>query len=267
MKKVRPPVIGYCKLCRKENLELHKNSHIFPAFMIRNIKPKTVNQINDPLFVGVDSNNDLTKLQVYNYSGEFEQYILCKQCEKKLALLDDWGAVFLTHKTKGVQLKFLKKGFRESYGNFVGLNYKKYKLFILSLFARASICQRPGLNFKLDKLFEERISDMIVSDDAGEPSEFPISKFLLNKPPGINRDRLYYPLTVKPNIHTFFISDKLNNGIVYVLHTNPDELQYFSKENLLQRDGSMNAMLVDDFATGQFYLSFLKTETDRKSVV
>jgi hypothetical protein len=140
------------------------------------------------------------------FNGEYDQNILCEDCDTNIiGKLDDYAAKF-THDEfpQKTQSRIeLRDGIEhlviEDDANY---DYAKYKLFLLSLLWRSSISSRPFFNkVKLAASVEEDLRTRILGDQPGAPSEYPIFLFLpplLPKPGGGRGFSTFYMATMSP---------------------------------------------------------------------
>lgn len=156
---------GLCKLCL-QNKELCRESHIIPQFMYKFIAG------DNNLIVFLDS-----KKSRFKYNGEYEGGILCQDCDTGIiGKLESYAADLLYGKLPGTRApktelidgqECIVMGHEQNY------DYRRFKLFLLSVLWRASISTRPFFKqAHLPSDVEERIRLMILEDDPGEPDEY-----------------------------------------------------------------------------------------------
>ncbi len=256
-----------CKLCGIENTDKHRDSHIFSKFFFLNIHRNNERSPDPPLVVGVDENNACEIMQEGNedYKGEVEQYIYCITCEKKLSNREGYGAQLYNNQQKNkITRSPLIKGKHPSwidYYHYEKFNYQKFKLFILSLFWRVSTSNLPGFeHFKLGVEHDKKIAEMIKKGNPEGRMEYPITQTFILRPPGIRRDRLYYPRTREPEVHTFFFSDKFNAGVAVNLYTDINGKEDFLKEWAFHTNGTLDCHVLSEPQTISFYTGFLQME-------
>lgn len=119
-------------------------------------------------------------------SGEYDQDILCQNCDNKIIGQYESYARPILYGGFNDSKKPIFQTFRNQ--NDIGLteclniDYKKFKLFLLSILWRASISKRPLFD-KIDLDFDEEIiRKMIITGDAGEESDFPIFLIRISDP-------------------------------------------------------------------------------------
>ena len=188
---------GQCKLCL-EIKDLCTGSHIIPQFLYKILAG------NNNLLVFLDS----TRAQ-FRYSGEWEGNILCEHCEIKIiGKLDDYAAKFLHDEfpeKMNRRIEIIDGAEHMIIENDPNYDYKKYRLFLLSLLWRASISSRPFFSqVKLSNEVEDDLRKMILKDEPGELDQYACFNFLppLVSMPGGGKgfNTLYMP-TVSPIMH------------------------------------------------------------------
>jgi|RhiMetdeSRZDD1v2_1073273.scaffolds.fasta_scaffold69486_4 hypothetical protein len=159
-------MVGKCKLCG-ENKKLCQKSHIIPNFMYQDL---------------FDEENRIHAFQVKNskikqlgsrQTGEFDKYILCPSCDNKtLGRLDTYVSLILYDGyPKTFQRCESPNGMK--YISYTGIDYVRFKLFLLSVLWRASISTRPLFREVRLGPHEERIRQMLLNSDPGEYLKYP----------------------------------------------------------------------------------------------
>jgi hypothetical protein len=119
--------------------------------------------------------------------GIYDKNILCESCDNFINQeYENYSKQLLFNNS--VQLVSIINGVT----TFTNIDYVKFKLFVLSIFWRASISERKEFNkMKFPNDTENLIKGMIKNKDAGSPNEFPIILYYLYAPdmlPGIITD-------------------------------------------------------------------------------
>lgn len=166
-----------CKLCLEEK-ELIKESHLIPDFMYKFIKDVDNHMMSI-------SGNQIEKAKKV-YTGEFESNILCKNCDNAIiGSYESYASKIINYQTKieGISAtKFVDENSNLKHAEIKGLDYSKFKLFLLSLLWRASISSRDFFkNVKLDSKEEESLRQMLLNGDPGEPDDYPCIVCLPNQ--------------------------------------------------------------------------------------
>ena len=192
--------IEKCSLCLQEK-ELLKKSHIIPDFWYRNS--------------GIyNKHHKIHKFEIQEYlnsrkisfvsSGEYENGILCKDCDNKIiGNLETYGRKVLyggLSKSEYIVCNNYKNsidGFEFSVCE--GVNYHKFKLFLLSILWRASISNRKTFReAKLDSENNELIRKMIFTGDAGKINQFPIVVMSYTRDTSVPLDLMIQPIKSSP---------------------------------------------------------------------
>jgi len=180
-----------CKLCKNDK-NLCNQSHIIPDFMYQDLfdEDHTISEVKS-------DNGELQKLYD-RQTGEFESNILCQDCDnEKLGDLESYASTILYQESPpSIEIKQDSNNIKYIYCDC--LNYSKFKLFLLSILWRASICKR--------EFFEE------VSLG---PHEDKIREMIYNKNP---KDQLEYPCILTSHL----TNREVSRGLI----TNPQQLRY-----------------------------------------
>jgi hypothetical protein len=186
-------------------------------------------------------------------TGEFEKYILCAKCENDLGSLDGYANNILKgHNEIDIQDILHNKEVRVSVVN--GIDYKKFKLFLLSLLWRISISKRNLFKLvELSELAEEQLREMILNKDPKGKDKFPCvlltdlkrsqkTRDLISQPKMIDENQcifianglyywFYFDSQVVPTEFNSFYLNEL--GKLEILHIpNSDEFQMFNEQLL-----------------------------------
>lgn len=163
-----------CRLCKSEK-KLIKRSHIIPDFMYKGL-------FNDKHFI---ADFDLTGVRQTRFypNGYYDSNILCADCDNRIiGGLENYAKMIL----------FGGKGRPENYhlveqeidvlGNRIlhvkNIDYKRFKLFVLSIIWRASISKQSAFQHVNLEKDEEKIRKMIFDLNPGDENEFPFGIIL-----------------------------------------------------------------------------------------
>lgn len=152
-----------CKLC-VQNKKLIK-AHIIPDFMHRGLFDEKHQMYKVQLSLEKLPSNKIP-------TGEYDTAILCAECDNKISEYESYFSKVIY----GGSLLGMKK-FKDKDGliftEIINLDYTKTRLFFLSLLWRASITSRPNFSdVELSQAIEDKIREMILNDNPGEPYEF-----------------------------------------------------------------------------------------------
>lgn len=145
-----------CPLCGEYKLLC--DSHILPEFVYR----PTYDLAHTAVKVDIDKN------KIGKTQKGFSEWMLCTECEKKLNKWETYFANVWFH--KGHRLRPLK--LEEDLIFIKGLDYKKFKLFHLSLIWRAGISKRSEFDAVRLGPHSEKIRIMLWDENPGEPEDY-----------------------------------------------------------------------------------------------
>lgn len=216
-----------CKLCLEEK-QLLKKSHIIPDFMHKGLRDED----NKFFLINIEDYSKSEK----KYTGEFEPDILCQECDNKIIGQYETYAHKILYGgkiNKGENIKFKNQknqsGLISTYVE--GIDYKKFKLFLLSLLWRSSISSRKFYGQVSLGPHEETIRKMILGGNSGKQLDYPcfISTYLNNKDK-LSPDFIGQPVRVKNNDGTKYTF--LIGGLIYIFfissHNIPDWLSDYA---------------------------------------
>ncbi len=157
-----------CKLCLKER-PLIKKSHIIPRQFFHEVSKnigKGFGDVSHGDTVGRIYSKKTKSKQVP--SGIHVPNILCEECEQKLGVFDNYAQTVLL---KG---KFIKND-ENTLWKLPTVDYKKLKLFFLSILWRSHICNNPFFKeVSLTESLESELRKIIIREEPGDENNFPI---------------------------------------------------------------------------------------------
>lgn len=203
-----------CRLCL-QNRQLC-NSHVVSEFLYKPLYDPTTHQF----FYSSDKMAKRSKLE-----KGVREYLLCADCEIRLNRYETYAASLL----EDIDSKIEKMGDKILV---MGVNYKEFKLFEMSLLWRAGISTRKQFsNVNLGK-HEERLRQMIFVENPGEvyeygvmiiltPSYFEIlRKVMIFEELKRFKGHLCYPFTLAGFTWIMFVSNHLksleNHGALFL---------------------------------------------------
>lgn len=212
-----------CKLCL-EKKEIIKKSHIIPEFLYQGLfDAKHKMFYFKPFKVG--TGEDFVKRPS---TGEYEGGILCHDCEHRvLGQYESYARnIFYSTQLKAHERLHIEKK-RTDEEIFIiqvhNIDYRKFKIFLLSILWRASISSRPFFNSVKLGRHEEVIRKMIYEGNAGAFSDFPIfiatylhnktvSSDLISQPRRIEimNSNTSYVFLISGFFYTFYVAEKEN---------------------------------------------------------
>jgi hypothetical protein len=153
-----------CRLCLKDKLLC--NSHIIPEFFFR----PTYDEKHRTQEINLKVPNDINLLQ-----KGYREKLLCDDCEQfinanyELYFNNIWYEK--GYKPKKISRKKI---------TLPGIDYSKFKLFLLSILWRASISTHKAFSLVNIGVHEEILRERLLNNDAGSENDYPIySQFIL----------------------------------------------------------------------------------------
>ena len=154
-----------CKLCGCEDQTFPK-SHIIPKFMYKNIK----NEKSQIFRIRMPDGKRLRPI----FDGIYEKPLLCELCEKKISKWESYAEKVLYGSTH-INVPTAKPVPGTSYQEVSGIDYRTFKLFLLSILWRANVSSNNFFNeVDLGNRHSEVIQEMLLNEDAGEEEKYPI---------------------------------------------------------------------------------------------
>ena len=158
-----------CHLCLKK-IPLIKKSHILSNFLYSSLRD------TDNAMISFKNSNLSQPTTIY--TGVFEEGLLCSNCDNKvIGRYELYASQVIRAQSgmSGINITFFKDNTGvEKYAKLEGIDYKKFKLFLLSIIWRSSISKRDFFKkIKLDPGDEEKLRKMIIEEDPGKPDDFP----------------------------------------------------------------------------------------------
>lgn len=150
-----------CKLCQHEKMLI--DAHIIPKFFFRYLYPNEKIEGQSLLLVNSSGGRVLN-----SRVGPYDKNILCQECDNEIGRFDDYAKKVFIDKWPTVSANDDKVTILQN------IDYKRLKLFFLSLLWRASISSHDIFSKINVGPFEDRLRDMIRSDNPGYPLEFPV---------------------------------------------------------------------------------------------
>ncbi|KKP51668.1 MAG: hypothetical protein A2281_11250 [Bacteroidetes bacterium RIFOXYA12_FULL_38_20] len=258
--------MSQCKLCLGEK-ELIKKSHIIPDFMykdlfdnrhkIRAFSP--LQRLKGEGFVKMPS------------SGEYEGGLLCADCDgKKIGSYEDYAK-------KAIYGGPLRKSISPICKNFIdpkglkfticeNIEYRRFKLFILSILWRSSISKREFFkDIDLGK-HEEIIRRMLIEGDPGRIDDYPISFMTFLNDKKMSNDIIAQPRRIenKDGISSFVF---IISGMIYRIYINSEEKNIPKEviENTLSEKNKMTILQIPEGTGMDFLMRFAGIDTRKKN--
>jgi hypothetical protein len=240
--------IGRCRLCLQEK-EL-MDSHVFPEFLYK------------PLYDGKHRffrlSTDPDERESIKYKGTRER-LLCDDCERLLnQRYEDYASRVLTDQ--------IKVSRNESSERLIlhGLDYARFKLFELSILWRCHVA--GGQEFaqvNVGEVHSEKLRNMILHQDPGEPEEYGCLIFFSAKIPRALYQQIFPPEPIV--IAEFGVYRAVFGGLfwTYVLTDRPETFPL--KHLFLSKDGTLILHKNDKFFA-QFMVGLGKELSDARKL-
>ncbi|SDS95846.1 hypothetical protein SAMN05216490_2176 [Mucilaginibacter mallensis] len=183
-----------------------------------------------------DENHKLISFNPQNYvngekriknpsSGEYEGGILCKNCDNNIiGSYETYAAKALFgEKLNTEESPILKnnadKGDNTQFSIFNNVDYRKFKLFLLSILWRASISKRATFGYINLGPHEDILRKMILDGDPGTEHEYPIFTMTYLNDKKMPRDIILTPTRKRTKAgHIFYIFPI--GGLIYSYYVN-----------------------------------------------
>jgi len=213
-----------CRLCL-ESSELQE-SHIIPRTIIKLIRDEGLENRFYEL------HNKLTQ----TIQDGPKEYLLCDDCEQKIGRYEKYFIEAVHFSKHGIEIKHNRQ-----FGLIDNLDYRKIKLFFLSLLWRMSISSLPEFENVFLGDNEETIRKMIVREEPGESSEYSVSASILLFNQKMEEGLLTTAFESKrrPTVYAIVLG-----GILYQIST-ACQNSYFPAELLLNESGRWVMPLTD----------------------
>lgn len=243
---------GLCRLCGHEK-EL-VDSHIIPNFMYKYLFDENHKLI---LTSSDDLKNNESKKKKKN-TGDYDNSILCATCDNEvIGRYETYASKVIYGENISPRIAPILKNCYNAIGTewteCSNIDYKSFKLFLLSILWRASITKLDMFKDVSIGKHEDFIKSMIWNGNAGEEDDYPIIFLSANHDKDVPKDFIIQPRTEKlygHHIVTFPIT-----GMLYVFfvssHQKPDKVL----ERTLKKN---NTVIFERTPAGQGMDYFLK---------
>jgi hypothetical protein len=239
---------GFCKMCLLEKYLC--KSHILPKHSYKILK-------SDGYAIYLNNENAKYPNKQKDYSGIFDKNILCKECECILSAYEDYGYQFIYSGLEDIE-KIINNQKITIRGS--GYDYKKIKLYFLSILWRASITDHQFFDqVKLSSSQEEFLRNILLNNFEIKEHEFPLAIFLPNpekqgfnvldicitQSPYVNKSSCHEVaiFTVTGQSICFFISNNLSIPNVNSIKKNEMIIHFYSEANTIKlRDKRIKAI-------------------------
>ena len=236
-----------CKLCGNE-AKLLKKSHIIPDFMYQDLFDEKHR------YYEVKVNKEYPLWSKTRQSGAYEPDILCNTCDnKKLGGLETYVSQALYG---GIELTIENGAINSSkYIRIKGLDYSKFKLFLLSVWWRASISSLPVFHdVKLGE-HEKIIREKLLTNEPGSAEEYPCAIFTY-----LHHKNDYHQIIAEPKSNTSKDQQMcafLIGGNLFVFFTHLDEKTEWVRQSAINEQGVMQIVQMSENLSSEVVNKFL----------
>jgi hypothetical protein len=219
--------MAICKLCLQEK-HLLKKSHIIPDFMYQDLyddKHKMISFNPHEYAVGEGHIKNPS-------SGDYDSYILCKDCDNRIiGGYESYAAKVLfggLPLNQAPVISTFKKKDGTELTNYKNLDYKNFKLFLLTILWRAGISKRPIFEYIDLGPHASILRKMLYEGDPGTISDYPLFIMTFINDQEMPKDIIITPLKRRMQggliVYSFPIA-----GMIYCFYVN-------SKQHSLPKD-------------------------------
>ena len=231
-----------CKLCQKDKKLLRK-SHIISDFLYKDLfdsKHRLYEALLTP---------DYQIQSKIKQSGGYDENILCENCDNKIignleryASLVLFGGVDLSIKPESKEIKSI-------YLDVEGIDYRKFKLFLLSILWRAGISTLPIFqNVNLNE-HQEVLRERLLKNDPGNSSEYPCAIFSYLHHHKIAHQIIAEPKVIRNNGNQIYAYVFLISGIMFVFFTHTDDKAAWVQSCTINEKGEMRLIQMSETLT------------------
>ncbi len=211
-----------CALCLDPDADLQQ-SHVIPEFLY------------GAMYDDKHRFNVLTVLDGHKdriQQKGLREPLLCRTCERKISVLERYASLVIKGGAKGLN--------GERQGDLVtvkGINYKVFKLFLLSILWRAGVSRHPYFEQVQLGPHLERLRTMLLAEDPGPFDLYPCIFFGLNWKQGETPGLMIQPHKGKVWGHTTY--NFVLPGLKLVFFVSSHRLDAKQRRFPLQQDGSL----------------------------
>lgn len=241
-----------CKLCLKEK-QLVRKSHIIPDFMYQGLF--NAKHFIAPLYL---KEMNVGKMKP---TGFYEPDILCAQCESQIIGKLESYANLVIFGGKGNPDKYHRCTKVENYeGNqllyFENIDYKKFKLFLLSILWRASISKQKIFSQVNLGEHEEIIRKMIIENDPKTDNDYSISIVLLKENKVSPTNFIVDPVKIEDSGTISYIF--IVNGLVIDYNIYGDAFPKILESIKIKENNSMKVLVFNEIESVGYVDNILK---------
>ncbi len=227
-----------CRLCLQDKKLI--KAHVISKFMFKDI------------FIGVK----LLEVNIDNLSEKkvvqdtaYDYDILCQECESLINKYETYAAR-VVYNEKNRDFYEVDDGEVKSL-ILKGVDYGKFKLFLLSNLWRASISKLYLFrNVSLGRSHEEKLRRMIIEADPGEVDDYPCWIFKMDESVNRNTKTIATPTKIKQQLNTSYVF--LVNEYFYWYNISPYNIHDFILRTTIDKNNEMAICILRNRAAYHF---------------
>jgi hypothetical protein len=232
---------GKCKLCGKVELLLNK-SHIIPDSLYKYV----FNTEHSLVKFQSNKNNKYIPNYTRHRNGEYEGGILCQNCDNVVVgqNLENYGSPIFIQKI--LNNNTTSKKYQENevkFNTLSGINYQKFKVYLLSILWRMSISNRKFFEGVDLENHEIKLRKMILNEDPGKVEEYPFILLDCNDEAVNLNGLITSPVRlIKDSIFSYSV---LIAGIIIIFKLTDSENTPSILKHTLKPDGELDIIKLD----------------------
>ena len=215
-----------------------------------------------------DENHRMLKISMQDLTifskprtGEYDRYILCRECDNvRIGELESYAKPIIYGGSEGLSESQIPRGEnRVSQGGmeltyFENLDYKKFKLFLLSVLWRASVSKRETFGLIHLGSDEEVLRKMIYSGDPMKANDYPCMMFTYLNDDSLPVDIIGQPHPGKKGAARFY--NFLISGMFYIYFTSIGDEDIFDPTMPINEKGEIRIIHLPKGEGKLFYDAF-----------
>lgn len=210
----------------------------------------------------LDKNKKIVETNLHNFreatyrpTGIYDQYILCNQCDNEvIGGLESYASKYF-YDNKDIELAIEED---ENIINlmFKGIDYKRFKLFLISILWRASVSRQKMFDeIALGAKYEEIARKMILEGNPGQRTDFPTCIIGLRSDQNLVLKTIVAPRRLKEDGNTAYIF--FINGLFYWFNISPYNMEDVFNRVPLDENNEMTIGILKNKFGDEFLDSFI----------
>lgn len=238
-----------CKLCQQDKKLLRK-SHIISDFLYKEMNLFD-NKDHKHRLYEVLLTQDYQIQSKVRQSGGYDKNILCGNCDNKIIGNLERYASLVLFGGVGLSIKPESKESKSIYLGVEGIDYRKFKLFLLSILWRAGISTLPIFqNVNLNE-HQEVLRERLLKNDPGDSSEYPCAIFTYLHHPKIPHQMIVEPKVIINNANQAYAYVFLIGGILFIFFTQTEDEDAWVQSCTINEKGKMRVIQMSENLTAK----------------